>query len=382
MSIHMIQKTIFATILFCSHICSMENDKQIIGTTDHQNSKQEHHKTQNNNLNSLSIRRKSKNNNYQPCIGRELSDFAEKDLPQNNITSTYEDSAKASAVDSFPENASLTLKNCKNTLTTIINQLTPISNITELVLSKNQLKNLPNEISLLCNLTKLNLSDNQLAKVPSVLTALTNLVRLSLSKNKIKKLQTIDAMTKLQELYVAQNNINTVKLSLSFSPSIPPKITQLSNLKILDLSGNKLTEFPQYFSTFDKLQGLNLASNKSQVIDTESGKELTINQIPLWISCLTALTRLNLDGSSITELPDQITWLTNLTELIIGTDTIVENIPQKISLLTNLSAISIRIKDHRERGAFIDHNGNIQPLSSLLKALQKAKNKNDYCITT
>lgn len=75
--------------------------------------------------------------------------------------------------------------------------------------------------------------------------------------------------------------------------SIPESISQLTNLKYLDLSFNELTAFPDWISQYINLQTLNISLN-----------ELTA--VPDWIGQLTNLQYLNLDINQLTVVQNDL----------------------------------------------------------------------------
>ncbi|BAY21081.1 small GTP-binding protein domain-containing protein [Calothrix sp. NIES-2100] len=93
----------------------------------------------------------------------------------------------------------------------------------------------------------------------------------------------------------------------------------------LDLSGQKLTEIPEAIAKLTNLTQLYLSYNP-------------ITEIPEAIAKLTNLTQLILSYNQITEIPEAIAKLTNLTQLILRYNQITE-IPEAIAKLTNLTQL-------------------------------------------
>ncbi|MTJ48303.1 COR domain-containing protein [Dolichospermum sp. UHCC 0259] len=95
----------------------------------------------------------------------------------------------------------------------------------------------------------------------------------------------------------------------------------------LDLSGKNLTEIPEAIAKLTNLTQLYLRFNR-------------ITEIPEAIAKLTNLTQLHLGFNQITEIPEAIAKLTNLTQLYLFNNQITE-IPEAIAKLTNLTHLNL-----------------------------------------
>ncbi|WP_242055776.1 leucine-rich repeat protein [Scytonema hofmannii] len=102
----------------------------------------------------------------------------------------------------------------------------------------------------------------------------------------------------------------------------------------LDLSGQKLTEIPDAIAQLTNLTQLHLSNNE-------------ITEIPEAIAQLTNLTQLVLSINQITEIPEAIAQLTNLTQLHLSGNKITE-IPEAIAQLTNLTQLVLSINQITE----------------------------------
>ena len=147
-------------------------------------------------------------------------------------------------------------------------------------------------------------------------------------------------------LSLDNNNING---------TIPPELSQLTNLEILDLFGNQLTgPIPPEISRLTNLEILDLYGNQltgrippeiSRLTNLEIldlyGNQLT-GRIPPEITKLTNLEWLYLHGNQLTgRIPPEITRLTNLKELFLGDNQLTGPIPPKLSRLTNLNELHL-----------------------------------------
>ncbi|QYX31879.1 leucine-rich repeat domain-containing protein [Sphaerospermopsis torques-reginae] len=95
----------------------------------------------------------------------------------------------------------------------------------------------------------------------------------------------------------------------------------------LYLSGKNLTEIPEAIAKLTNLTQLYLSGNQ-------------ITEIPEAIAKLTNLTKLDLSENQITEIPEAIAKLTNLTKLDLSENQITE-IPEAIAKLTNLTKLDL-----------------------------------------
>jgi Leucine-rich repeat (LRR) protein/GTPase SAR1 family protein len=95
----------------------------------------------------------------------------------------------------------------------------------------------------------------------------------------------------------------------------------------LDLGWQEITEIPDSIANLTNLTSLNLSVNQ-------------ITEIPESIVNLTNLTSLDLRWNKITEIPDSIANLTNLTSLNLSVNQITE-IPESIANLTNLTNLDL-----------------------------------------
>ena len=108
--------------------------------------------------------------------------------------------------------------------------------------------------------------------------------------------------------------------------TLPLELSRLVNLRKLDLSGNALNDF----SSVSELKSL----------ETVTAIHSELTEIPEAIAQLTNLTKLFLSSNQITEIPEAIVQLTNLTTLFLSHNQITE-IPEAIAQLTNLTTLDL-----------------------------------------
>ena len=121
---------------------------------------------------------------------------------------------------------------------------------------------------------------------------------------------------------------------IDFSSKFDPQyiLQEIENVRVkkltkLDLHGKNLTEIPESLTNLKNLKELDLSSNK-------------IKEIPEAIANLTNLTKLTLSGNEIKEIPNTIFTLFNLKELDLSFNKIKE-IPDGIAKLYNLTTFNL-----------------------------------------
>ncbi|MBN3312193.1 LRC20 protein, partial [Atractosteus spatula] len=92
-------------------------------------------------------------------------------------------------------------------------------------------------------------------------------------------------------LRTVTENIHVISLANNEMKAINSKfITTFSQLRELNLEGNKLTQLPEATGSMENLTSINLARNKFSVFPEE-------------LTCIKMLKKINLEGNEITELP-------------------------------------------------------------------------------
>ena len=135
---------------------------------------------------------------------------------------------------------------------------------------------------------------------------------------------------------------------------IPAELAQLTNLTLLDLSGNELTGIPAQLAQLTNLNELNLYYNRlTGTIPTQLAQltnltwlNLNYNEltgtIPAQLAQLTNLEQLNLNNNELTgPIPPQLAQLTNLTELNLNNNELTGPISPQLTQLTNLERLDL-----------------------------------------
>lgn len=174
--------------------------------------------------------------------------------------------------------------------------LTPLSRLTRLEtldLSKNASEDIT-ALSGLTSLTTLDLSDNKIKDI-SALSRLTNLRILNLSSNDVQDIAVLSGLT----------NLTSLDLSWNWWARDMTPLSQLTKLRILNLAGNPITDLNP-LSELVNLTSLNLRYTwaRADTADTE---------VDLWpLATLTNLTVLDISGNCLHSTP---WWLAGLISL-------------------------------------------------------------------
>jgi len=227
-----------------------------------------------------------------------------------------------------------------------------------LLLSYNDMNELPKEIGNLTSLTTLNLSDNLIWELPPDIAKLTSLKNLNLSNNAMANLPPgIGRLTELEKLKLSNNQLT----------EMPPEIKNLTSLRVLDLSGNPdlntdsiKTVFSNYpkeivyasssypVNTDNEKLLINVSFDKLCRLDMEQASKITsldlsgksLSELPPELSNLTNLTKLNLNFNWFNKLPPDIWDHKNLIELQVS-DNQLEELPPELFTLKNLKTLVV-----------------------------------------
>ena len=252
-----------------------------------------------------------------------------------------------------------------NQLASLPNEIGRLFRLTELGLAGNQLTTLPSEFGQLTGLVTLDLQDNQLSELPSLaglaalnyldlsgnrltapppgLPALHWLMALDLSDNQIAKLppgsisQPIESSTQGSPLFQAMRQWFREEGDNQLTP-LPPGLSLFqamrqwfreegieanSFLQKLDLSGNQLTEWPSDLSQL-QLETLDLSDNQLTALPSEFGQMRPSVFYDGSSRGASFSLKLNLSGNQLTEWPDALLPLDQLTELNLSGNQLTE----------------------------------------------------------
>lgn len=149
-------------------------------------------------------------------------------------------------------------------------------------------------------------------------------------------LDTLTACTSIHDAIKDTTNILKLDLSKQKLSEFPKEIRKLSNLQYLDLSKNKITEIPAWIGELKDLQYLILSKTKIDSLPPEFGdlihlKYLIMNRcelqtIPHTIGKLTELRGIDLWGDNISSFPYELKYISgNLISLDLRDDALNNN---------------------------------------------------------
>ena len=157
------------------------------------------------------------------------------------------------------------------------------------------------------------------------LSRIANDIAIPFIKDNVDKNNRIVANSMTEALQNPEK-VYELKLRDSKTTSLPPEIGQLINLRILDISGSRITEIPTEIENCKHLKSI--IANASR-----------LSKIPKSIGNLKKLRVLNLGYCKITTVPEELGNVTSLWSLILGANQL-NSLPASFSQLKNLTFFS------------------------------------------
>ncbi|CAH8563776.1 unnamed protein product [Dicrocoelium dendriticum] len=204
-----------------------------------------------------------------------------------------------------------------------------------------QITELPQEMKLMKNVQLLSITSSAFQNA-SFICELTNLSLLNLSGNRLLSIPNeISNLRCLKVLDLSTNNISIM----------PEGIFKLKMLQSLDISENGISELPASISKLRGLQVLACASNKLHVIPEEishlSNLQILnlinnkLSFLPISIGNLKSLLVIHVDHNELDHIPSQLFHCSSLTELSVSNNFIFGYLSSEIGSLTNLRALNL-----------------------------------------
>lgn len=263
----------------------------------------------------------------------------------------------------FPQNIThittlVSLELSRNFIKSVPGSINMLENLTILNLQSNRLSSLPAGFGNLKHLQLLDLSSNLFTEYPEVINECTNLLQVDLSSNRIYHIPSnINKLTKLAKLNFAYNNLTAV-----------PNLKDMANLRTINLKDNLIFSFKagskslQYIYLSDNrisefedelpnLRTLDVAKNpltsvyfKENVMNflttlNLSKANLTIVPSIIWKKFV-KLRRLELDENNLTQISEAIENLTELNYLSFSRNKL-ESLPKSIVKLKKLKFLDL-----------------------------------------
>ena len=202
------------------------------------------------------------------------------------------------------------------------------TSLTHLFLGESTITDLPPFISQLHNLQMIDLSFSKILRLPEGIGEMRNLKHLRLTKTSIKSLpDSFGGLESLEHLFLSSTNIT----------SLPDYIGNLVNLKTLSLCSTKVTGLPDWIGNLVNLRELNVMRTKVDRLPNTVGslvnlKDLHLGQtkistIPSSLGNLENLERLILFHTSVTGFPDTIGNLIGLRKILLMDTRALKSIP-------------------------------------------------------
>ncbi|MEG4627854.1 leucine-rich repeat domain-containing protein [Microcoleus sp. w1-18aA5] len=177
-------------------------------------------------------------------------------------------------------------------------------------------------------LKKLDLSRLNLKKLPPEIAKCTQLETLLLAKWDDEVVDLFgNKLTEFPNAVFELTNLKILNLRGSRIPSIPEAVRQLSNLTELNLSCNQITSIPEAVGQLSNLTELDLSCNQ-------------ITSIPEWLGQLSNLKSFSLSFNQITSIPEWLGQLSNLKSFFLSSNQIT-SIPEAVGQLPNLKNLSL-----------------------------------------
>lgn len=167
------------------------------------------------------------------------------------------------------------------------------------------------------NVDTLLLHQNRLSNIPPSIVKFTNLNSLDISNCGLTRLPDFLGDCPLSCLIAKHNNLS--------NDSLPKSFDNLPGLRELNLSGNRLTDFPDQVLELAELKYLYLGGNHITEISKDVWK-------------LQRLQVLSMGGNRLTEVPSTLGQLKSLQALVLC-DNMLDNLPSSIANLTNLKSL-------------------------------------------
>ncbi|KAG6654954.1 plant intracellular Ras-group-related LRR protein 3-like [Carya illinoinensis] len=183
-----------------------------------------------------------------------------------------------------------------NLLEVLPDSIARLQKLEELDVSSNLLVSLPDSIGLLLNLKVLNISGNKINSLPETISRCSSLVELDASFNNLMCLPT--------NIGYGVANIERLSIQLNKIRFLPASICEMRSLRYLDVHFNELRGLPHAIGRLTNLEVLNLSGNFSD-----------LTELPETIGDLMNLRELDLSNNQIRVLPDSFSELKNLRKL-------------------------------------------------------------------
>ncbi|KAH8254073.1 hypothetical protein KR032_008325 [Drosophila birchii] len=157
-------------------------------------------------------------------------------------------------------------------------------------------------------------------------------------------------LTDFPEVWQHERTLEELYLSTTRLQALPPQLFYCQGLRVLHVNSNNLENIPQAIGSLRQLQHLDLNRNCEFIQEFKPYQAMkslvfaVIVNVPEEIKSCKHLTHLDLSCNSLQRLPDAITSLISLQELLLN-ETYLEFLPANFGRLVNLRILELRLNN-------------------------------------
>lgn len=220
-----------------------------------------------------------------------------------------------------------------------------LTNLVKAHINHNNFETLPIDFAGCPLIEHLDISYNPIQELPNSITNLQNLKELDLDGCLLKNIPNLSSLISCEKVAIGHHDMK----------EIPLEIFSIPNLKILKIDNSKIKTIPVQVANLKKLESLSISDCELITLPSSIGKltklqevelrDNKIKEIPLEMGSLKKLTRLSFSNwnegqNKIAKLPNWIGNLSSLEELGIS-NIQLELLPKEIGKLTKLSNLDL-----------------------------------------
>ncbi|MBS0653326.1 MAG: hypothetical protein JSR39_07345 [Verrucomicrobia bacterium] len=181
---------------------------------------------------------------------------------------------------------------------------------------------------------KLNLDELGLKSLPDIFEKKPFIFRLKIL------FLTSNCLTSFPEQFLQLQNLKDLRMFNNQLTSIPEQIGQLQKLEYLGLGGNQLASLPEQVCQLHKLTRLFLSDNPLTSVPAQIGQlqnlvyldieNNQLNYVPEEVAQLQKLIRLSLTSNHLTSIPAQLSQMRSLDSLLLNENPTLQGLPNQL----------------------------------------------------